>query len=114
VEVLARLGELATSSEQQPDGPMSTEAIPAVAGEQLAGEPFALCPAAKDQQAVGNIDSHIAAHGTLEAEVAGALVALLGVRKGPRAPGQAAVVNLARFTSLGVRSTSTGWQIQPA
>jgi len=26
----------------------------------------------------------------------------------------AAAVNLARFTSLGVRSTSTGWQLQPA
>jgi hypothetical protein len=26
----------------------------------------------------------------------------------------AAAVNLARFTSLGVRSTSTGWQVQPA
>jgi hypothetical protein len=26
----------------------------------------------------------------------------------------AAAVNLARFAALGLRSTSTGWQIQPA
>ena len=61
MEVLPRLGELATSSEQQPEDPMSAEASPAVAGEQLAGKPFALRPAAKVQQAVGVIDGDVAA-----------------------------------------------------
>jgi hypothetical protein len=86
VEVLARLGELATSSEQQPEDSMPTEAIPAVAGEQLTGKPFAFCPAAKVQQAVGNIDGDIAAHGVFQAEFTGALVALLGILKGLALP----------------------------
>jgi hypothetical protein len=86
VEVLPRLGELATPSEQQPEGPMSAEASPAVASEQLAGKPFALRPAAKVQQAVGDIDGDVAAHGTLKAEFTGPLVALLGLLKGLALP----------------------------
>ena len=61
---------------------MSTEPIPAVAGEQLPGELFALCPAAKDQQADSDIDGNKAAHGTFQAEFTGTLVALLGILQG--------------------------------
>ena len=80
--MLPRCGELAAASEKHAQRLVQAERAPAVAGEQLPGEPLALRPAANVQKAGGKIIGYVAAHGMFQAEFAGTLVALLRVLKG--------------------------------